>query len=100
VIAGILCALDLTAQRIEVENAVGGVAVRASMGEQPVEVRAVSSVRPQRSGDVRFARRHETVTVRCEPEDGIAMDLELAVPHTSAVRVNTKHGAIADTGSG
>jgi hypothetical protein len=79
VIAGILCAIDLTAQRIEVENPLGGVAVRAFMGEQPVEVRALSSVRPQRSGDVRLARDGETLTIRCEPDDGIPMDLEVFV---------------------
>ena len=90
------CSL-LFAAAVRVENPFGSINVRvADVGKVLLDPK--SDVRKLRAGDVRVIRREGLSVVKCTPEDGIPIDIDLQIPYGLALQARTTKGGISVTG--
>jgi Ca-activated chloride channel family protein len=83
---------------VRVENPSGNTAVHTQMGVEKVEVRASPRGRASRPDDVKRTENPDTLLIQCQPADGAVIDLDITLPHSSALETVTGNGTISIDG--
>ncbi len=86
------------AASVRVRNDFGSIAIHSEPNVEKTEVQATLPTRALRPDDVTYSQERGIFRIECQPADGVRIDLDVTVPHTTYVEVISKTGAVSVTG--